>query len=441
MSHALPQPRRRLADHEVLPRLAALAARDQATTAEMLVLIGRAAARRLYATTEYPSLFRYCVGELHMSEDMAWKRIQAAKAARKFPAILAMLADVRLHLTAVVRLAPRLTSENAGDLLRAAAHLSKQALAELLAARFPRPDFSERVQALGPVMQGPGPGTDAPAAPPPRRMDSLAGLVPVPIAFASPCPGASSETRLVPEPVVPPAPVAPAPLPDLPASITPLAPGRYGVQFTFGQAAHDRLRHAQALASHAVPGGALAEIFERALEAYIAGLEKRRFAVTSRPRSASGRPGANPRHVPAAVAREVCRRDEGRCTYVSEQGRRCEAREFLQFDHVVPVAKGGQSTAANVRLRCHTHNQLEAERAFGADFMERKRAEASRRAGARQTAERAKAAERARSEAHARALAANTDAQARALEAMPWLGQHANGTDTIPVEPAPSAPA
>ena len=400
----LPQRPSRLADHEVLPRLATLVEHDRATTCEMLVLIGRAEARRLYAPTEYPSLFRYCVGKLRMSEDMAWKRIQAARAVRKFPAILAMLADGRLHLTAVVRLAPHLTRDNAGELLQAAAGLPKQALGELLAARFPHPDLAACVQAL--------------AAPLPGRVSSPAELAPEPVAFASHYSAGTSETQLVPEPVAPPVPVAP---PDLPARITPLAPGRFGVQFTIGQAAHDKLRYAQALASHAVPGGALAEILERALDAYIQKLEKQKFAATSRPRPAAKHSSADPRHVPAAVVREVCLRDEGRCTFVSGQGERCESRDFLELDHVTPVARGGQSTAANVRLRCRTHNQHAAEQAFGAGFMERKREEARRRAEAKLAAARAKETERARKEAYARELEANAAARARALEVMPWL--------------------
>ena len=428
----LPQRPSRLADHEVLPRLATLVEHDRATTAEMLVLIGRAEARRLYAPTEYPSLFRYCVGRLRMSEDMAWKRIQAARAVRKFPAILAMLADGRLHLTAVVRLAPHLTRDNAGELLQATAHLSKQALEEMLAARFPRPDLVERVDVLG----VPAPSVWPSVTPPlPEPVKAPAELAPEPVAFASHCSAGTSETQLVPEPVAPPAAVA---APYLPARITPLAPGRFGVQFTIGQAAHDKLRYAQALASHAVPGGALAEIFERALDAYVARLEQQKFAATSRPRPALKRPSADPRHIPAAVVREVCRRDEGRCTFVSEQGERCEARDLLEFDHVTPVATGGQSTAANVRLRCHTHNQYEAEREFGAGFVERKRVESRRRAEQQRAAARAKEAERARREARTRELAEDVAAQARALEEMPWLrkrGVHAEEARRPPAPP------
>ena len=56
---------------------------------------------------------------------------------------------------------------------------------------------------------------------------------------------------------------------------------------------------------------------------------------------------------------------------------------FLQFDHIVPVARGGQATVDNLRIRCASHNAFEAERTFGAEFMAGKREEARRAAEAR----------------------------------------------------------
>src|SRR5437762_10825895 len=71
----------------------------------MLAHIAEVDARKLYVAAGYASMYRYCVGRLKMSEDVARKRIQAARAARQFPAIFAAVADGRLHLTAVVKLA------------------------------------------------------------------------------------------------------------------------------------------------------------------------------------------------------------------------------------------------------------------------------------------------------------------------------------------------
>jgi len=58
---------------------------------------------------------------------------------------------------------------------------------------------------------------------------------------------------------------------------------------------------------------------------------------------------------------------------VSDSGCRCESRTFLEYDHVVEVARGGQATMENIRLRCRAHNRYTAERTFGTEFMRRKR--------------------------------------------------------------------
>src|SRR2546428_7265561 len=110
-----------LGDPELLRGLAALVARDRATTASLLAHIAEFDTRRLYLPAAYPSTYAYCVHELHLSEDAAYKRIQAARVAREFPVIFEALADGRLHLTGVGMLAPYLTPENSEELLAVAA--------------------------------------------------------------------------------------------------------------------------------------------------------------------------------------------------------------------------------------------------------------------------------------------------------------------------------
>jgi hypothetical protein len=67
---------------------------------------------------------------------------------------------------------------------------------------------------------------------------------------------------------------------------------------------------------------------------------------------------------------------------VSETGHRCQQRKGLQFDHVLEVARGGEASVDDIRLLCHAHNQLEAERTFGAEFMRHKRMAATEARGA-----------------------------------------------------------
>src|SRR5258708_1035364 len=84
-----------LADHTLLRELAASVSQDRTTTARMLAQIAEVDERRLYLPSGYSSMFLYCLHELRMSEDVAYKRIRAARAARQFPAIFPAVADGR----------------------------------------------------------------------------------------------------------------------------------------------------------------------------------------------------------------------------------------------------------------------------------------------------------------------------------------------------------
>jgi hypothetical protein len=163
--------------------------------------------------------------------------------------------------------------------------------------------------------------------------------------------------------------------------LTPLAPERCALQVTIGAATQDKLRHAQELLGHAVPSGDLAQVLDRALDALIAKLEQRKCAASAKPRPDSSRRRQSEecsRHIPAYVRRAVWQRDGGRCTFTSADGRRCAERMRLEFDHWTEFARGGEATVANVRLRCRSHNQFEAERTYGVEFMRGKQLESAR---------------------------------------------------------------
>jgi hypothetical protein len=346
-----------LADHTLLRELVTLVAQDRALTAELLAHLAEVDARKLYLPAAYPSMYAYCVGELHLCEQAAFKRILAARTARRFPAIFDAVAQGRLHLSAVVLLAPHLTEDTAEELLAAATHKSKAAIEQLLAERHPRPDVLGSVEA---VPASSVTRSTEPCAP--GRGELSPGKV---------------GTHATPGPVL--APQTSGHVSDRP-KVAPLGSQSFAVQFTMSRRAHDKLRYAQELLGHQVPSGDLAEVFERALDALIERLEKRKFAASPRPRSNGQCPSKNPRHIPAQIKRAVWERDRGQCSFVSQTGQRCPARTRLEYDHVDPVARGGQATVAGIRLRCRSHNQFEAERTFGTEFMRHKRQEAQRRA-------------------------------------------------------------
>ena len=174
-------------------------------------------------------------------------------------------------------------------------------------------------------------------------------------------------------------PVSPSPPPAEDRwTVRPLAPGRFDLRCTIDQETHDDLRCAQDLLGHELPSGDVPQVLKRALKALRAELDKRRCSATVRPRRHPGRRSEDPRSVPAEVQRAVWERDGHQCTYVSEDGHRCEERRFVELDHVEAVARGGEATVSNLRVLCRAHNQLEAERTFGAEFMRHKRIAAAK---------------------------------------------------------------
>src|SRR5262245_60311915 len=137
-----------LSDGTLRRALLALVTKDRLNTAELLLHLAEFDARGLHREDGYPSLFAYCVQVLRFSEDEAFKRIRAARAARRFPVILEALSQGQRHLTAVVLLAPYLSPENAEELLAEARHRTKSEIELLLARRFPRPDLPTSLRTL-----------------------------------------------------------------------------------------------------------------------------------------------------------------------------------------------------------------------------------------------------------------------------------------------------
>ena len=352
--------RSHFADQTLLRSAATNAGRERTAIADLLADIAEIDARKLYRPAGYPSMYAYGVGELRLSEDAAFKRITAARTARRFPVIFGAVADGRLKLSGVCLLAARLTEDNAAELLAAAMDQTNAQIERLLAARFPQSDVLPWVAVTSPATGGHAARHANQLAV--RRVDD-ASPIPQPVENASEHAPGHADVQLAPvrQPQHAPAPVHMHP------RMTPLSAQSFAVQFTLSQDEHNLVQYAQEL----LPGN-IREVFLRALRAHVRQLEKGKFAATNRPRPIP-RPTRSARHIPAEVRRAVWERDGGQCTFVSETGRRCEARRGIEFDHVNEVARGGDTTVTNTRLLCRAHNQHAAERTFGAEFMRHKR--------------------------------------------------------------------
>jgi hypothetical protein len=298
-----------LSDQDLHARLCLLAGREREDSMELvahLAILDRRPA--VYASQGYGSLFAYCTQALRLSEDAACNRIEAARACRRFPVILDLLAAGEVTVTSIRLLGRHLTPENHRTVLAKASGRSRRQVPSV-----------------------PSEPTPANAPPSPRALP-------------------------------------PTPRPIVRAT----APERYRVQFTIGPETHERLRRLQALLRREIPDGDPAVIFDRAIILLLEKVEKAKLGATVRPRpirpetdSSVRKPAPRSRDVPRAVKRAAWRRDAGQCAFVSASGRRCSERAFLEFHHVQAYAKQGPATVENISVHRWRHNQYEAELIFG----------------------------------------------------------------------------
>jgi 5-methylcytosine-specific restriction endonuclease McrA len=357
------------ASHQLRRGLFVFSKRANRDTAMMLAYLGEFDERKLYRPEAYSSMHQFCVGALGMSEDSADKRIRVARITREHPGLFPAIADGRLHLSGVLLLAPVLTSANAENLVHAASRKSCAQIREMLATWFPKEEPVAQVVMSTSNEATTGLVAEAPAEPASKRVWELSGTADS-LAFSVNTP----------------------PRPASFARFTPVAPGRYAIEGRVDQALVDKLRRSQELMSHGGKSCELAELLEFAADLLLAHAERKRFGATDKPRKSSGSEDDGDR-ITNQVKREVYTRDGGQCTFTCESGRRCEARDNIEFDHIQPIARGGRSDASNVQLLCRAHNQLRAEQTYGAGFMAEKREASRQRAIERAERARAKAAQ------------------------------------------------
>ena len=321
----------------LMPRLVLAERASSADVIEHLVEIDR---RRLYLDQACSSLSSYCCERLKYSEDEASKRVRVARLAGRFPQVLDELRGGAIHLTGLFLLSGYLNEENSADLLSAARHQSKSAIERLIATHFSKQDLPDRICPVPEQVSADALGAAGASQP------------------SKSCSGAT-----------------PASVPA--GRVEPLSASRFSVQFTASAELREKIEKARELLSHALPSGDLAAVIERALDELIQQETKRRTGAGKPRKKRSLSEGS--RHVPVDIARLVWERDENRCAFVDEQGRRCSARRFLTIEHREPFAFEGPPTVENLCLLCSAHNAQAARDVFGDEHIEAKRAERARK--------------------------------------------------------------
>jgi hypothetical protein len=294
--------------------------------------------RRLYLELGWPSLFAYCVEHLGLSKASAFRRTAAARLMLRFPVVADYLADGRLNLTTLVELRDVLVEDRLDEILGRAAGRTEEQVKELCAALAPRPAPPDLFRRL-----------PAPAAP----------------VVTEPSSGPGPQPAAPPAPAI--APSSPRPAPRL----EPISEELRVLRVTVGADFARDLESVRAALSHRIPDGDLVAVLHECLRVTLAVThQRRRGAGRARPQGAPP-PDPDSRNVPAEVRDAVWRRDDGRCAFVSADGRRCGSTHQLELHHIVPFARGGAPTVESTSLRCRAHNLHEARLDFGEEHVAR----------------------------------------------------------------------
>src|SRR5512145_399947 len=254
--------------------------------AELLLYLSELDCRKLYRIHACPSLFEFLTTRLGQSEDIAYRWMWGARLLRAFPLVYELLANGRLHLSALLLLKPHLTEENHREWLMAAAGRSKREVEKLIAARCPKSDVPARVRKL------PEP---APSQSDGAGKHALAEETRPPVMLSPATPAGTNEPSsadftqpLLREPL--------SPRRDMPSRATkiqPLSEHSYRVVFTASQRLKEKLERASELVSHAIAPTDLPALLERALDLLIEREERRRYG--SRRRGAASASALSPK--------------------------------------------------------------------------------------------------------------------------------------------------
>jgi hypothetical protein len=341
-------------------RLADLLRAEQVAMADFLLALADFDRRRLWVDLGYASLFAYLHRELGLSRSAAHYRKTAVELIQRFQLVEAAFRSGRLCLTTSFELARVLTPENLDEVLPRFFGLSRREAMEVAAAILPAETVPERT-VVTPVRESvhapanavlASEGREAtPAAPAPPSRALGAECLPVGTSSPTPVPAPS-------RPVEPPARV----------EVRPLDAERSRIHLTVDRGFHARLEEARDALSHAHPSPSDGEILELALEALLERAAKRKGLGTLRPKTP--RP-AKREHVPAHVLAAALEKAGHCCEWRLASGGVCGSRRRLQPDHIQPLALGGTSDLANIRILCAFHNLLAAREVFGDEWMDR----------------------------------------------------------------------
>jgi len=367
-----------LSHETLLHRFSQIVSREKEITAQVVAYLAEVRKRKLYAGEGYSSLFSFLTEKYRYSKGAAYRRIQAAKVALLFPEVLALLSSGKLQLISLCLIEPHLTLLNGKELISRVIGKSKEEIEYDLETLFPKveknrdkirrlpiaspfppemgaqSELKERVIPRAEATRGEGSRDLSRDFSPSAKQSSGLGM--------TPCEPKESMTntketdrfhsgtdieKLSQKSLAEPE----------PKSIR-----RVKIEFVADEEVAELIEKARALLSHKYPKGRLEDLVREAFQTLLEkkDLMKKKAIQPESPVQVK----SESRYIPVQVKKEVWSRDEGRCTFVNIEERRCDERLYLHFDHIRPFSLDGKTTTSNLRLLCATHNLWRAEQMF-----------------------------------------------------------------------------
>jgi hypothetical protein len=343
-----------LTDQDLLDSLHQLVRQEHDVTLDIVRHLVEVERRRLYAGKAYNSLFEYCRGEFGYTDASAWRRAGAAMSIYKCPQAWGLLETGQVTLTALAKvwkvITPELLTQICGRSLDEvelilSVHSSGGANRDKT-----RPVMVPRKAEVECDAEQDRPAADS-STPAARPLDTN----------TADDPGASPLRREV--------------------SLTNIKlefEQRWKVEGVVSERVKQKLDKCKSLLSSKYPNGVDYDaLFDELTEVFLDKADPERRIERRQKRNGNnkktgktavttGSETDQTRHVPSAVKDEVWVNYHGQCAYVGPNGKRCNSTHNLQFDHYpIPFARGGPSTADNLRLLCAKHNRFTAEKIFG----------------------------------------------------------------------------
>lgn len=351
----------RLSDAELIRAVKFLADRTRHGEFRLLAHIAEFDARRLCLEEGYRSAYEYCTATLGFDEQEAYKRIRVARLMRGFPEVYSALERRKVSMSALVVLSAWLQKDNVASWLKAAEGKSKREIEAIVAAQYPQaaqPDFVRNLPVQSMIVGSAPPQALEVGEPSSVTIFGENAALPV---------GDSNTAGSL-------------PVDGGPPQVLPITADRVRVGFDAAAALAQMIERLRQLLRHKYPEGRLEDLIREAVSDYLDRKDPdRKLEFKSRKSSPATLPAgfseesgsrlpvshlrayAAGRYIPAKVKSAVWARDKGCCAWRNKDGSLCGSKDWIEYDHITPYARGGRSDdVRNLRLVCRQHNQAAA---------------------------------------------------------------------------------